>query len=131
MFSTDQLIIVGLNGVSFGMVIFLLAAGLELIFGVMSIVNLAHGALFAIGGYIGASIIAKTGNFSLAILGGMAVTAFLGLVTERVFFSRIPDHIRQVLFTFGFVYLIEDLCKYLWGGNPVGIPTPKDLCRLS
>lgn len=125
MFPADQLIIVGLNGVSLGMVLFLLAAGLELIFGVMNIVNLAHGALFMLGAYVGATIVAWTGNFLIAVLGGMAVTASIGLFTERIFFSRIPDHWRQVLFTFGLIYVIEDFCKFMWGGNPLGMPIPK------
>jgi branched-chain amino acid transport system permease protein len=126
-FSTDQLIIVGLNGVSLAMVLFLLATGLELIFGVMNIVNLAHGALFMIGAYVGATIVARTGNFLIAILGSIVVTVFIGLVSERLFFSRIPDHLRQVLFTFGVIYVIEDFCRLIWGGNPIGISTPSFL----
>ncbi len=113
-----------LNGVSFAMLLFLLAAGLELMFGVMNIINLAHGSFYMIGAYVGMYLVQVTGNFVVGILAGMATGGLIGLITDRVFFTRISDHLQQVILTFGIVYIIADFCKFIWGGNPMGIPTP-------
>jgi len=113
-----------LNGVSFAMLLFLLAAGLELMFGVMNIINLAHGSFYMIGAYIGMYLVQVTGNFVVGILAGMATGGLIGLITDRIFFSRISDHLQQVILTFGIVYIIADFCKFIWGGNPMGIPVP-------
>jgi branched-chain amino acid transport system permease protein len=113
-----------LNGVSFAMLLFLLAAGLELMFGVMNIINLAHGSFYMIGAYIGVYVVQVTGNFFVGVLAGMATGGLIGLITDRIFFSRINDHLQQVLLTFGIVYIIADFCKFIWGGNPMGISTP-------
>jgi branched-chain amino acid transport system permease protein len=113
-----------LNGVSFAMLLFLLAAGLELMFGVMNIINLAHGSFYMIGAYVGMYFVQVTGNFVVGILAGMATGGLIGLITDRVFFSRITDHLQQVILTFGIVYIIADLCKFIWGGNPMGIAVP-------
>ncbi len=113
-----------LNGVSFAMLLFLLAAGLELMFGVMNIINLAHGSFYMIGAYIGMYLVQVTGNFFVGILAGMVTGGLIALITDRVFFSRISDHLQQVLLTFGIVYIVADFCKFIWGGNPMGIPTP-------
>jgi branched-chain amino acid transport system permease protein len=118
------LLAVVLNGVSFAMLLFLLAAGLELMFGVMNIINLAHGSFYMIGAYIGVYVVQVTGNFFLGVLAGMATGGLIGLITDRIFFSRISDHLQQVLLTFGIVYIIADFCKFIWGGNPMGISTP-------
>jgi branched-chain amino acid transport system permease protein len=116
-----------LNGISFSMLLFLLAAGLELMWGVMSIINLAHGSFYMVGAYVGIVVVNFTGSFLLGILAGMTIGAFLGVMTERFFFSHIPDHLQQVLLTFGIVYILADFCKFVWGGNPVGISAPRIL----
>lgn len=121
----DLLATVILNGTSFAMLLFLLAAGLELMFGVMNIINLAHGSFYMVGAYVGIVVVQSTGNFLLGVLVGMAVGAFLGVITERLFFCRIPEHLQQVLLTFGIVYILGDFCKSIWGGNPLAISVPE------
>lgn len=116
-----------LNGVSFAMLLFILASGLELMFGVMNVINLAHGSFYMVGAYIGVIVVKLTGNFLVGICAGMAMGAFLGMMTDRLFFSRIPNHLQQVLLTFGLVYILADFCKFLWGGDPIGIPVPEFL----
>jgi len=113
-----------LNGFSFSMLLFLLAAGLELMLGVMSIINLAHGSFYMVGAYVGILTAKSTGSFLLGLLAGMAVGALLGVLTERFFFSRVPERLQQVLLTFGIVYILSDACKSVWGGNPMGISVP-------
>jgi len=127
MFTPELLATILLNGVSFSMLLFLLAAGLELMFGVMSIINLAHGSFYMVGAYVGIITVKSTGSFLLGLLAGMAIGALLGVMTERFFFSRIPKHLQQVLLTFGIVYILADVCKSVWGGNPIGISAPEIL----
>jgi branched-chain amino acid transport system permease protein len=127
MFTPELFATILLNGISFSMLLFLLAAGLELMFGVMSIINLAHGSFYMVGAYVGIITVKSTGSFLLGLLAGMAIGALLGVITERFFFSRIPKHLQQVLFTFGVVYILADVCKSVWGGNPIGISAPKIL----
>jgi branched-chain amino acid transport system permease protein len=127
MFTPELLATILLNGVSFSMLLFLLAAGLELMLGVMSIINLAHGSFYMVGAYVGIITVKSTGSFLLGLLAGMAIGALLGVITERFFFSRIPKHLQQVLLTFGIVYILADVCKSVWGGNPIGISAPNIL----
>jgi len=127
MFTPELLATIVLNGFSFSMLLFLLAAGLELMLGVMSIINLAHGSFYMVGAYVGIITVKSTGSFLLGLLAGMAIGALLGVLTERFFFSRIPKHLQQVLLTFGIVYILADVCKSVWGGNPIGISAPNIL----
>lgn len=120
----DLLLSVGLTGIAFGMVLFLLAAGLELMFGVMSIVNMAHGSFFMVGAYAGITVAKQTGNFPLGVLVGTFSVGILGLVTERFFFRYLPEHLQQVFLTFGVVYVLADVTRMVWGGDPYGIPAP-------
>ena len=120
----DQLALVLLNGVTFGMLLFLLAAGLVLMLGVMNIINLAHGSLYMLAGFIGVAVGAKTGSFALAVLAGMVAVALLGLVMERLFLRRLGDHLAQVLLTLGFVYVISDLARTVWGSHPLSLAPP-------
>lgn len=117
-----------INGVVFGMLLFLLAAGLTLILGTMEIVNLAHGAYYLLGGYIGYSIFNHTGSFVLACFGG-ALIGVLGIITYNTVlekrFARGP--LAQVLLTFGMVFIISDVCRWIWGGVPLAIPKPEAL----
>src|ERR1700758_4231197 len=110
------------NGVSYGALLFLVGAGLSLIFGVMRIVNLAHGAYFLLGGYVALSVIRATGSWALAIpLGALAVAA-LGLLMEQVFLRPLGfDPLRQVLLTVGFAFLIQQAALDIWGGDPLNI----------
>jgi len=108
-----------LHGVSFGMVLFLIAAGMSIVIGIMGIINLAHGALYMFGGYVGWTIAIKYGlNFWLAVLAGGLAAAGVGLFIERGFLRRLYKQLNeQVLLTFGFVYIITNVCLWIWGGG--------------
>ena len=80
-----------LNGISYGMLLFLLASGLSLIFGVMKILNLTHGSFYLLGGYLGLVVLQETGSFILAVLGASLAVALIGVVIERVFSETIPS----------------------------------------
>ncbi len=109
-----------LNGISFGMVLFLAGSGLSVVMGVMGITNLAHGALYMLGGYVGWTVAIHYGmNFWLAVFAGGLVSGLIGLTIERIFLRHLykqPN--EQVLLTFGFVYIITNLCIWIWGGRP-------------
>ncbi|MGZ3614228.1 MAG: branched-chain amino acid ABC transporter permease, partial [Thermodesulfobacteriota bacterium] len=109
-----------LNGISFGMVLFLAGSGLSIVMGVMGITNLAHGALYMLGGYVGWTVAIHFGmNFWLAVFTGGLVSGLIGLTIERIFLRHLykqPN--EQVLLTFGFVYIITNLCIWIWGGRP-------------
>jgi branched-chain amino acid transport system permease protein len=121
----SSLVIQTLNGISYGLLLFLLASGLSLIFGLMGIVNLAHGSYYMLGAYLGFVIIQKTGNFFIGLLGAGAALALLGLIMERFFFQKLyKRELDQVLLTFGFAYLFLDIAKWIWGGVPRILPKP-------
>ncbi|HEV2302276.1 MAG TPA: branched-chain amino acid ABC transporter permease [Stellaceae bacterium] len=116
------------NGVSYGALLFLLGAGLSLIFGVMRIVNLAHGSFFLMGAYIALSVIGATGSWLLAIPAAALAIALLGGAMERIFLRRLGgDPLRQVLLTFGFVLLFQQGALDIWGGDNLFINPPKTL----
>jgi len=116
------------NGVSYGALLFLVGSGLSLIFGVMRIVNLSHGAYFLWGGYIAVSVIGATGSWALSLpLAALAVAA-IGLSMERVFLRPLGfDPLRQVLLTVGFAYLFQQGALDIWGGNNLEINPPSAL----
>jgi branched-chain amino acid transport system permease protein len=114
----DLLTINLLNGISFGMILFLLAMGLSITLGVMGILNLAHGALFMIGGFAALSTVNAGGNVWLAILLGSIAAGVAGLIIERLFLSRLYQQLdNQVLLTLGLVYIIGNLGLWLYGGR--------------
>ncbi|MBI3635981.1 MAG: branched-chain amino acid ABC transporter permease [Candidatus Rokubacteria bacterium] len=116
------------NGLSYGALLFLLASGLSLIFGVMRIVNLAHGSYFMLGGYVGLSVMWKTGSFAAALAGGALAVALIGIGMERLFLQRLPGQtLGQVLMTIGFALIFQDLALLIWGGDPYTIPVPRAL----
>ena len=115
-----------LNGISFGMLLFLLAAGLSLIYGLMRMLNLAHGSYYILGGYVGLSVIHMTGSFVLAALAATAAVTVIGVVMERFFLRRFPEQeLPQALLTFGFLLIFADLSLWLWGGTPQTLPKPE------
>jgi len=115
-----------LNGISLGMLLFLLAAGLSLIYGLMRILNLAHGSYYLLGGYIGLAVIRLTDSFVLAALAAPLAVALLGVVMERFFLRRFAgQELPQVLLTFGFLFIFADLSLWIWGGNPQTLPKPE------
>jgi branched-chain amino acid transport system permease protein len=118
------------NGISYGALLFLLGSGLSLIFGVMRIVNLAHGSYFLLGGYVALSVIWATGSWALAIPVAAVSVALLGLVMERVFLRPLGfDPLRQVLLTVGFAFLFQQAALDIWTGNPFDIDPPDILTR--
>ncbi len=113
------------NGISYGAMLFLLASGLSLIFGVMRIVNLAHGSYFLLGGYVGLTTVLRTGSFVLGLLAGALAVAAIGVVMERLFLRRLERQpLAQVLMTMGFALVFQDLALFIWGGDPRSIPVP-------
>ena len=118
-------IIQTLNGLSFSMMLFLMAAGLTLVFGLMKIINIAHGSFYILGAYVGLTILRATGSFLLAALAAAVVAALAGLLMQTVFLRRFyTKELQQVLLTFGFVLIVADLCLWIWGGNPMALPKP-------
>ena len=115
-----------LNGVQFGVTLFLMSAGLTLIFGIMGVINLAHGSLYMIGAYAAALIAAHTGSFGLALLGGLAAAATSGVVIEFVVVRRLydRDHLDQVLATFALILIINQSASMLFGRQPLFVSMP-------
>ncbi|HMS07589.1 MAG TPA: branched-chain amino acid ABC transporter permease, partial [Burkholderiaceae bacterium] len=115
-----------LNSVQYGLLLFMLAAGLTLIFGIMGVVNLAHGSFYMLGAYIAWWLTSQIGNFFLAIGVGIPIAVALGLLLERLLFRHFydRDHLDQVLLTFGLIYIFEELRSMLWGDDVHGVPIP-------
>ena len=116
-----------LNSVQYGLLLFMLAAGLTLIFGIMGVVNLAHGSFYMLGAYLAWSLSAQFGSLTLAILGGAALSVLFGLALEWLLFRHFyhRDHLDQVLLTFGLIYIFEELRSILWGNDVHGVPIPE------
>lgn len=115
-----------LNGLSYGVLLFLLSVGLTLIFGMLDIVNLAHGSFYLLGAYAGLTLIAVTGSFWLALVVAPLVVGTIGALIERGLLRplyRRPT-LDQVLLTFGLIYFFEDVVKWIWGGKIRSIPVP-------
>ena len=121
-----------LNSVQYGLLLFMLAAGLTLIFGIMGVVNLAHGSFYMLGAYLAYAIAGLSGSLTLAILGGTALAVLFGLVLERLLFRFFyqRDHLDQVLLTFGLIYIFEEMRSLLWGDDVHGVKIP-ELLRFS
>jgi branched-chain amino acid transport system permease protein len=116
------------NGIAFGMLLFLIGSGLSLIFGVMRVVNLAHGSYYLIGAYLGTSVAVATRSFPLGIAAGAGATMLLGIVMQTAFLSRLQGQIlAQVLLTMGFLLLLADLSLWVWGGTPQILSAPDAL----
>jgi len=114
-----------LNGLQFGLMLFLLAAGLTLVFGVMDMINLAHGSLYMVGAFVAAWIAARTGSFALGVAGSVLITGAFGIVLEagllRTLYAR--DHLSQVLATFALILILNDGVKFVFGTDlPLSAP---------
>lgn len=121
-------IIQGLNGLAFGSLLFILASGFSLIFGLMRIVNLSHGAYFMLGAYVGLSAIEAGVNFWIAILIGGGAICILGTLIERFILRRLNGQpLAQVLVTLGIAFIIADTCVWIWTGDPRPVPMPREL----
>lgn len=120
-----------LNSVQYGLLLFMLAAGLTLIFGIMGVVNLAHGSFYMLGAYLAYALSGLWGSLTLAILVGALLSVVFGLALEwllfRHFYER--DHLDQVLLTFGLIYIFEELRSMLWGDDVHGVAIPELLSQ--
>ena len=118
-----------LNGVQYGFLLFLVASGLTLIFGIMGIINLAHGAFYMLGAYIVFWLSGYTDNLFLAILMGLPIMLLLGYAVERLAISFLykRDHLYQVLLTYGLILIFNEAQKILWGSEFYSIPVPESL----
>lgn len=116
-----------LNSVQYGLLLFMLAAGLTLIFGIMGVVNLAHGSFYMLGAYLAWSLSVKTGSLMLAIVLGTALSVVFGLILERLVFRHFyhRDHLDHVLLTFGLIYIFEESRSILWGDDVHGVQIPQ------
>lgn len=115
-----------LNGVQLGVMLFLMAAGLTLVFGVMGLINLAHGSLYMIGGFFCAWVTGVTGSFWLGLLGGVAAAAAAGAAVEFLVIRRLyeRDHLDQVLATFALILIFSVAMRWLFGPQPLYLDTP-------
>jgi branched-chain amino acid transport system permease protein len=118
-----------LNGLQFGLMLFLIAAGLTLVFGILDILNVAHGSLYMAGAYVAAQTMQATQSFLLAVVVSAVVTGLVGLIIELVLVRRlvVRDHLAQVLGTFAIILIANDVVKMIWGPAPVMMSMPAAL----
>ncbi len=118
-------ILQAINGISLGALLFLLASGFTLTFGLMRVVNMAYGAYYLLGGYIGLSIVRAGGSFEIAMIGGGLSIVVLGFLIDRFLIRRTGNnHLAQVLLTVGIAFVIGEVCLAIWGGDSLKIPLP-------
>ncbi len=117
-----------LNGLTFAALLFVVASGFTLIFGLLRIVNLAHGALYLLGGYTGYAVTVRTGSFALGVVAAMALVALAGLALEQGLLRFVRGfELRQVLLTLGVAFILDDLGLVVWGGDTFTVPMPEAL----
>jgi len=118
-----------LNGVQFGLMLFLLAAGLTLVFGIMDMINLAHGSLYMIGAYLMAALAQATGSFWVALPLALLATALVGAALEVTILRRLyeRDHLSQVLATFALILIANEVVRLIWGSQPILLNAPAGL----
>jgi branched-chain amino acid transport system permease protein len=115
-----------LNAVQYGMVLFLVASGLTLVFGILGVINLAHGAFYMLGAYLAYWIVLVTGSFLAAMVGGVAIAFVVGLLLETVFVRLLygRDHLAQVLLSFGLILVIDEVRQLLFGKDVHAVAPP-------
>src|SRR6266571_8624543 len=115
-----------LNGVQFGVMLFLMAAGLTLIFGIMNLINLAHGSLYMVGAYVAAAVFAATGSFLVGLGAALAAAIVVGIAIEIVVFRTLygRDHLDQVLATFGLILFFNEMVRILFGSTALYMRVP-------
>src|ERR1700746_4115659 len=118
-----------LNGLQFGLLLFLLAAGLTLVFGIMDLVNLAHGSFYMLGAYFAATFVALTGSFALVAVLALAATLLVGMAAELMAIRKLygRDHLDHVLGTFGLILFFNELVRLVWGPARLSLPLPAAL----
>ena len=117
-----------LNGLQFGLMLFLLAAGLTLVFGIMDMINLAHGSLYMLGAFLAATLVQATGSFAAGVLLAIPATAALGMALERALLRTLyaRDHLSQVLATFALILILNEGARMIWGTD-AALPMPDAL----
>jgi branched-chain amino acid transport system permease protein len=123
------LLVQALNGIQFGLILFLIAAGLTLVFGVMDFINLAHGVQYMVGAYLVAAFTGWTGSFGWGLLLALPTALAFGLLLEVLVFRHLyqRDHLDQVLATFGVIVFLNEGVKFVWGAAPLNVPVPEFL----
>jgi branched-chain amino acid transport system permease protein len=121
-----------LNGLQYGLLLFLIAAGLTLIFGILGVINLAHGSFYMIGAYLAYWLSDKTGSLAIAIALALPITLLLGWLVERFAISFLyqRDHLHQVLLTYGLILIFNELQRIIWGNDVHGVPVPAILAGV-
>ena len=115
-----------MNGLQLGVMLFLMSAGLTLVFGIMRVINLAHGSFYMVGAYTAATVTQLTGSFLLGLLAALPVAAAVGMLVEAVVLRRLysRDHLDQVLATFGLILFFNELTRMIWGRQPLFMDVP-------
>jgi branched-chain amino acid transport system permease protein len=118
-----------LNGLQYGLLIFLAASGLTLVFGILGIINLSHGSFYMLGAYLAVTLTSFLGDVFLALALGIPIAFVFGAVIEWLFIRHLydRDHLQQVLLTFGLILIFNELQRILWGARPLSVPTPSYL----
>ncbi len=124
--SVSLLVVQILNGLQLGVLLFLIAAGLTLVFGVMDFINLAHGVQYMVGAYLAAMFVTWTGSYWLGLTLTLPVALAFGLLLEVLIFRRLygRDHLDQMLATFGLILFLNQAVRFLWGSEPLGVAMP-------
>jgi branched-chain amino acid transport system permease protein len=115
-----------LNGLQLGVTLFLMSAGLTLVFGIMQVINLAHGSFYMIGAYVAATVTARSGSFLLGFAVALPATALIGMLVEAIVLRRLykKEHVDQVLATFGLILFFNELTRIIWGRQPLFMDVP-------
>jgi branched-chain amino acid transport system permease protein len=115
-----------LNGLQLGITLFLMSAGLTLVFGIMGVINLAHGSFYMIGAYVGAAATAASGSFLLGVLAALSAAGLVGMVVEWTVLRHLyrRDHLDQVLATFGLIMFFNEMARIIWGRQPLFMDVP-------
>jgi branched-chain amino acid transport system permease protein len=116
-----------LNSVQYGLLLFLVASGLTLVFGIMGVINLAHGSFYMLGAYAAFTLVERTGSLAASVAIGVPLAVIFGVILERLFFSRLytRDHLYQVLLTYGLILMVEETRSLIWGDDVHGVPVPE------
>jgi branched-chain amino acid transport system permease protein len=125
--STTLLLVQILNGLQLGVLLFLIAAGLTLVFGVMDFINLAHGVQYMLGAYLAVAFYGLVGNFLFALVLALAASLGFGLLLEFLVFRHLydRDHLDQVIATFGIILFLNHAVRVVWGAAPLTLPVPE------
>jgi branched-chain amino acid transport system permease protein len=125
----SSFLVQALNGVQYGFLLFLVASGLTLVFGIMGIINLAHGAFYMLGAYMVFWLVGYTDNLFVAIVLGLAIMLVFGYLLERAAISFLykRDHLYQVLLTYGLILILDEMQRILWGTDFHSVPVPQAL----